>query len=58
MKKTKRSKLFVFLNNMILHFVLLSNSVALYFGIVTCGAGILGVVFGSEIARRYIYLKR
>ena len=32
------------------------NSVALYFGIITCGAGILGVLLGSEVARRYIYL--
>lgn len=28
------------------------NRISLYFGLVTAGAGILGVVFGSEIARR------
>ncbi|CAF3386766.1 unnamed protein product [Rotaria sp. Silwood1] len=28
-------------------------NVSLYFGIVTCGAGVLGVLLGSEIARRY-----
>jgi hypothetical protein len=31
-------------------------SVGLYFGIVTCGAGLIGVLLGSEIARRYVYL--
>ncbi|CAF0865140.1 unnamed protein product [Adineta ricciae] len=29
------------------------SNVALYFGMITCGAGILGVVLGSEIAKRY-----
>ncbi|CAF3251391.1 unnamed protein product [Rotaria socialis] len=29
------------------------TNVSLYFGIVTCGAGILGVLLGSEVARRY-----
>jgi len=27
--------------------------VSLYFGVITCGAGIVGVLLGSEIARRY-----
>ncbi|CAF1527657.1 unnamed protein product, partial [Adineta steineri] len=31
-------------------------NVALFFGIITCVAGIVGVLLGSEIARRYIYL--
>ncbi|CAF0942045.1 unnamed protein product [Rotaria sordida] len=28
-------------------------NVSLYFGMITCGAGIIGVLLGSEIARRY-----
>ena len=38
--------------NMLFDFIILLNSVALYFGMITCGAGILGVVLGSEIAKR------
>ena len=28
------------------------DRIALYFGMITCGAGIIGVLLGSEIARR------
>jgi hypothetical protein len=28
-------------------------SVSLYFGIITCAAGLFGVLLGSEIGRRY-----
>ncbi|UJR35533.1 hypothetical protein I4U23_028287 [Adineta vaga] len=34
------------------------SNVALYFGMITCGAGILGVLLGSEIARRYRKINR
>ena len=39
--------------NILFDFIILLNSVALYFGMITCGAGVLGVVLGSEIAKRH-----
>ncbi|CAF5132155.1 unnamed protein product, partial [Rotaria magnacalcarata] len=40
-----------------LHYTVISDktkaNVSLYFGIITCFAGVLGVVMGTEIARRY-----
>jgi hypothetical protein len=52
-KRKPSNELYEYDKNKMLVFFVLFISVSLYFGIITCGAGLFGVLLGSELGRQY-----